>query len=369
MTPDSLSTDPFSVRDQPRACPAAPALPSLSTSGLPFLSSPDPAPHMARMTTILRAHPEVRDLYGRNPATAWWILAVAAFQFSLAALAGHLAWPWALPLAWVFGAFASHACYVLLHEAIHGLIFRRKSHNLIAAIAANLPTAIPSAIAFRSFHLAHHQQQGVHSEDADMPRGWELRLFDWGATGKALWLSTYAMIIILRSFAFPGIQIDRRWALANWVTVLAVNASVWLLFGPHALLYLLASTAFGLGLHPVGARWIQEHFVVTPPQETYSYYGPLNRLAFNVGYHNEHHDFPGISWNRLPELRRLARPFYDSLYAHPSWPGLLLRFLFDPNIRLLSRVERETRFGLIRRQEEGPPQACPTSSPIPSPEH
>lgn len=336
--------------------------PSNNTSGLPFLSSPDPDPHMARRTEILRAHPEVEDLCGRNSATAWWILAVAALQFSLAALAGHLAWPWALLLAWVFGAFASHACYVLLHDAIHGLIFRLKRHNLIAAIAVNLPTAVPSAIAFRSFHLAHHQQQGVYSEDADMPRGWELRLFDWGAPGKALWLATYALILIFRSFAFPCIQIDRRWSLINWVAVLAVDASVWLLLGPHALLYLLASTAFGLGLHPVGARWIQEHFVVAPPQETYSYYGPLNRLAFNVGYHNEHHDFPGIAWNRLPELHRLAHPFYDSLYAHPSWTGLLLRFLSDPNIRLLSRVERETRFGLIRRDAE-PSNACPSSPP------
>jgi sphingolipid delta-4 desaturase len=72
----------------------------------------------------------------------------------------------------------------------------------------------------------------------------------------------------------------------------------------------------------------------------YSYYGPLNRMCFNVGYHNEHHDLVTVPWPRLPRIRSIAPEFYDSLHAHQSWTKLLLRFLGDRRITLFSRAVR-----------------------------
>ena len=101
---------------------------------------------------------------------------------------------------------------------------------------------------------------------------------------------------------------DRAWVVANVVVVIAVDITLVVFVGPWALGYLVLSTVFALGLHPIGGRWIQEHFVTRPGQETYSYYGPLDTVALNVGYHNEHHDFAGIPWNRLPTASRRWRP-------------------------------------------------------------
>jgi sphingolipid delta-4 desaturase len=105
-------------------------------------------------------------------------------------------------------------------------------------------------------------------------------------------------------------------------------------------LYLVFSFFFSIGLHPLGARWIQEHYLTYPPQETYSYYGPLNILALNVGYHNEHHDMPSVPWNNLPKLKSRAPEFYNNLVYHKSWTRLLFKFLFDKNLSLFSRMLR-----------------------------
>jgi sphingolipid delta-4 desaturase len=81
-------------------------------------------------------------------------------------------------------------------------------------------------------------------------------------------------------------------------------------------------------------------------QETNSYYGWLNRIALNVGYHNEHHDFPSIPWNHLPDLKRAAPEAYDTLGSHASWSKLLWQFLFDRRVSLFARQVRQDRGGV-----------------------
>jgi sphingolipid delta-4 desaturase len=104
------------------------------------------------------------------------------------------------------------------------------------------------------------------------------------------------------------------------------------------------SSFFAGSLHPCAAHFIAEHYLWDgQEQETYSYYGPLNYLAYNVGYHNEHHDFPSIPWTRLPKLRALAPEFYDSIPSHPSWPMLTLHFIFDTEVGLFARVKRKDK--------------------------
>ena len=55
-----------------------------------FFVSADDQPHPARTQAILKAHPEIRNLIGRNPWTAIIMLAVVGLQVGVAFAMGRL---------------------------------------------------------------------------------------------------------------------------------------------------------------------------------------------------------------------------------------------------------------------------------------
>jgi sphingolipid delta-4 desaturase len=316
-----------------------------------FTYSALPEPHRGRTKTILRQHPEIRELIGKNPVTFWLALGIVTAQLLLTYLLRAQPWWVVVATAYLVGAFANHTLFVVIHECAHRLVFRRTTPNILAGLLANLPLAVPASVSFTKYHLKHHAYQGIYELDGDVPSRWEARLVGRSPWRKALWLALFPVIEGLRPLRLKEIPFWDGWLLVNTVVQFAFDAAVLVVLGPKALAYLVLSLFFGIGLHPVGARWIQRHFLVgSEEQETYSYYGPLNRIALNVGYHNEHHDFPSVPWNRLPDVHRAAPESYESLQHHMSWTRLLLRFLFDREITLYSRMVRTNRGRTVERE-------------------
>ncbi len=313
----------------------------MNTKHTDFYHSDSDEPHRLRTKQILSDHPEIRSFIGKNPYSFVIIVGLVGFQLSLAMLLANQPWWLVLGLAYLVGAIANHALFVMIHECTHNLVFKKRSLNILASILANVPLIVPTAVSFRKYHLKHHVYQGVYELDADLPGRWEARLVGNSHLRKALWLLLFPIVQATRPLHLRGVKHVDRWIVLNIVVQLSLDVAVYAVFGPKALMYLLLSLFFSIGLHPLGARWIQRHYLVDSLQETHSYYGRMNAFAFNVGYHYEHHDFPSVPWNKLPSIKRTAPTWYNTLSSHSSWTKLLLRFLSDRNLTLFSRAVRE----------------------------
>lgn len=176
--------------------------------------------------------------------------------------------------------------------------------------------------------------------DPDLPKVWEGNLFR-NPFMKFLFLCLQPFIYSLRPLLSQPMPLT-GWEKAQWVFQLSVDAAVWYFMSGKALVYLLMSTLMGSSFHPLAGHFVAEHYEWSKGFETYSYYGPLNMLTYNVGYHNEHHDFPRIPGSRLPQLKAMAPEFYNNLPSHSSWVGVMWRFIWDPSINPFARTVRDT---------------------------
>lgn len=202
------------------------------------------------------------------------------------------------------------------------------------------------------YHLTHHKSLGVDGLDTDLPTAFEALFLD-SVAGKAFFCTFQILFYALRPMFVYQLPLTKI-HLFNVVSQLAFDYALVQFIGGKAVAYMILSSFLAGSLHPCAGHFIAEHYVFEKPHvdtlhaankvpipETYSYYGPLNVLTYNVGLHNEHHDFPAVPWTRLPKLNRIAHEFYDDLPMHESWVNVIWQFIWDKDVSLWSRVKRE----------------------------
>ncbi|BFZ63300.1 sphingolipid delta-4 desaturase [Saitoella coloradoensis] len=304
-------------------------------------------PHRTRRQAILKAHPEISKLNGHEPLTKYVVLLVLAIQFTCAYLLRNtpvLSWRFFLT-AYIIGATANQNIFLAIHEMSHNLGFKSTLANRLFSIVANLPIGLPYSAAFRGYHIEHHKFLGVDGIDTDLPTKFEAMLLH-NILGKAFFCTFQILFYAIRPVMVKAQPFTRIHYL-NLLTQLSFDYLVIHYLTPNALYYLILSSFLAGSLHPVAGHFIAEHYVFDNsnlnPAETYSYYGPLNLVTYNVGYHNEHHDFPFVAWTRLPELRRVASEFYEPLPRHGSWTRVIWEFIWSGDVGMYSRVKRKEK--------------------------
>jgi sphingolipid 4-desaturase/C4-monooxygenase len=231
-----------------------------------FLWSTLDEPHASRRKQILAKYPQIKSLYGHDEMFKYKIGLVLLIQYSLAYYfrnqvsfpfwnssssgdaGGSGKQPWWVfwAVAYVVGGTCNHGCMMAIHEMSHNLGFKTPKLNRWFAVLANTPLGIPSAAAFKRYHMDHHKYQGVDGIDVDIPTAAEGRIFQ-STLLKLLFvcfqMCFYALRPVLVAPKSPGIA-----EAMNTGVVFGVDALLVYFWGPGALLYWLVSTLFGMGV-------------------------------------------------------------------------------------------------------------------------
>lgn len=328
-----------------------------------FYWTKDLEPHVNRRKMILAKHPEITKLTGYETKTKWYVLGVVLLQLLVAFYLRNtppLSYKF-IAMAYVIGATANQAIFLAIHELSHNLLFKKPLHNKLFAIFTNMPIGIPYSASFQPYHQLHHKFMGDENLDTDLPTRFEGIVLS-NVLGKVFFAICQIFFYALRPMFITQIKFTYI-HLLNIIYQVTIDIIMVKNWGWNSLVYFIMSSFLAGSLHPCAGHFIAEHYVLNEinkprngstddarnkgnmspdllPPETYSYYGSLNLLTWNVGYHNEHHDFPYISWNKLPEVRRIAADFYDPLPQVDSWCGVIWWFCFNDINTLWNRVKR-----------------------------
>lgn len=279
-------------------------------------------------------------------------------------------------LAYFIGGVANHALMLAIHEISHNQGFgpTHPLANRILGMIANLPIGVPTSISFRKYHLEHHRYQGDEVLDTDIPSNFEVSFFT-NSFLKFFWCLFQPFFYTIRPLFMHPKPITYL-EFINLLVQLSFDIIIVKYLGWHVIAYMIGSSLLSMGLHPVAGHFISEHFLMFDNKqpintditskgecrnnndnrnitlsddgtflipETCSYYGPLNWVTFNVGYHVEHHDFPSIPGSRLYRLQEIAPEFYLTLHYHTSWSKVIWQYITDHRVGPAARVRRPAR--------------------------
>jgi len=298
-------------------------------------------PHATRRKQILAKYPHIKKLFGYDPNFKWQVAVLVLIQCIMCYVMKDRSWPTILVVAYCFGGVVNHSLSLAVHEISHGQGFghTRPLANRLLGYFANLPLGVPMSVSFKKYHLEHHRYQGDEIIDTDLPTLLEAKLFST-TFGKFVWVCLQPFFYIFRPLIVNP-KPPTMGEYANALVQIVFDTVVVYFCGWRVLFYLIIGTLLAMGLHPVAGHFISEHYMFAKGFETYSYYGPLNWITFNVGYHNEHHDFPFVPGSRLPDVKKIAPEFYDTIPQHHSWVRVLYDFITDPAIGPYARIKRK----------------------------
>lgn len=315
--------------------------------------------HNDMRRAVVAAHPELLEISGSNWRTVLVLPVVLAAHWGMAWAVGDSPLWVIFVAAFFWGQFAIHAAGGLVHETAHKLIFRDPRAKLGFDLGLEwILGSYGKQLTYQHEHItSHHPYIGDYERDYEhedicaFQSRMELRhdnpVIQHLLTGLTLVIHALPLGFLIGDEVLPrlnswitgrpqrdpirNIESTRPpvWQKRLFIAIsLISNLTMLWLLGPWALLYHLWALSLFLGKLGIWnlGQSLSEHEGTDDESPSRSTYGWINIPLFNTGYHNEHHTFPNVAWNKLPVLTRTA-PEVFNVKAEKSYFGHWLEHL------------------------------------------
>jgi fatty acid desaturase len=288
----------------------------------------------------------VRELHTKVPVwnlvcvlypLAWFVAAATVQRFS-AGRVGIL--PWVIRIAGMvlIGMFIQ-AIAILMHEALHGNLFRSARLNRWTTFAFGVP-AFFSGTAYKVAHLNHHRQTRTKQDQDEIsnvcktPAQYRVIFYALFFTATYVYLFT----VLPRTAIQIGTYRERCAIALEYAAIVVICSSV-IIWGVGTgranclLWYWILPMQVAMFLSNI--RGLSEHLCtsmdhVLEKTRTIRSNGLVSFLMLNLNYHLEHHLFPGVPWYNLRKVHQELQPLYATArpFVERSYTRYALKALF-----------------------------------------
>jgi fatty acid desaturase len=242
------------------------------------------------------------------------------------------------PFSWAFyipgvllASIGMNSCFLLIHEAVHGILFRNSLLNRVAGILLSACGGMAYS-SYRCLHLRHHDYLGDPRDPDDYA--------NYTHNARIVWLMHFNRIAfgtVLYLFLIPFLSL-RHASSSERLNIILESVFVGTMVGllvwavPASWILVGWGVPFLLTNWMINLRGFSQHGI-TSPHDPYlasrsTVPHPVVRFfLINENFHLEHHLFPGVPGYHLGRLHELLRPHLPRRVLCTSYFSFLLTFL------------------------------------------
>ncbi|MBW4650457.1 MAG: fatty acid desaturase [Kastovskya adunca ATA6-11-RM4] len=228
-------------------------------------------------------------------------------------------------------ALAMNAMFLLIHEAVHGVLSGRSWINHSVAVVLGIAGGV-SFYAYRVMHLRHHEYLGDENDPDDYHNYTQNPTLVWLLHYNRLLWATLLYLIFVPKLAWRyGNRGDRINIITEYF-LLGLFYTVLFLFVPIKVFAIVWLVPFLLANFMINLRGLTQHGITdaTDPfiaSRTVEANSVTRFLLLNENFHFEHHLFPGVPSSNLLRLHQLINQRLPRRVSCPSYSSFLFQFI------------------------------------------